>query len=94
MTFTPSGASSLTDMQTQEKTLIRALTLLEAGDWQQAHAIVQDQKTQYAYWLHGIVHLLENDLENAEYWYKRAKRTFSSDVPAELAAARAALEQD
>lgn len=81
-------------MQNQDKTLVEALTLLERGDWQQAHAIVQEHKTQYAYWLHGIVHLMENDLENAHYWYKRAKRTFSSDAPSELAAARAALEQN
>ena len=78
-------------MQNQDRTLLEALSLLERGDWQQAHAIVQEHETQYAYWLHGIVHLMENDLENAQYWYKRANRTFSSDAPAELAAARAAL---
>ena len=80
-------------MQNQDKTLVDALTLLERGDWQQAHAIVQEHKTQYACWLHGIVHVLENDLENAQYWYQRAKRPFSSDARSELAAARAALEQ-
>ena len=71
--------------------LLEALALLERGDWQQAHAIVQRHETQYACWLHGIVHVLEGDLDNARYWYKRAKRTFSSDAPSELAAARAAL---
>jgi len=79
-------------MQSKDKKLMEALTLLERGDWQQAHAIVQEQQTQYAYWLHGIVHVMENDLANAQYWYERAKRTFSSDAPSELAAARAALE--
>ena len=80
-------------MPTKDKKLTEALTLLEDGDWQQAHTIVQEQETQYAYWLHGIVHLLEGDSENAQYWYKRAKRAFSSDAKSELAAARAALEQ-
>ena len=79
-------------MPAKDKKLTEALTLLESGDWQQAHTIVQEHETQYACWLHGIVHLLEGDRENAQYWYKRAKRTFSSDAKAELAAARAALD--
>ena len=80
-------------MGKQDKALTEALSLLESGDWQRAHAIVQAHETQYACWLHGIVHVMENDLDNARYWYERAKRTFSSDAPAELAAARAALEE-
>ena len=71
--------------------LTEALALLERGDWQQAHGIVQQHETEYAAWLHGIVHVLEGDLDNARYWYKRAKRTFSPDAKAELAAARGAL---
>ena len=71
--------------------LHEALTLLEQGDWQKAHAIVQQHDTQDAAWLHGIVHVLEGDLDNARYWYERAKRTFSADVKSELAAARQTL---
>ena len=71
--------------------LTEALALLERGDWQQAHGIVQQHETEYAAWLHGIVHVLEGDLENARYWYKRAKRAFSPDASAELTAARDAL---
>ena len=71
--------------------LTEALALLERGDWQQAHGIVQQHETEYAAWLHGIVHVLEGDLDNARYWYKRAKRTFSPDAKTELAAARDAL---
>ena len=72
----------------------RALELLERGDWQQAHAIVQQHDTQYAAWLHGIVHVLEGDLDNARYWYRRAERTFSSDAKSELAEARVSLESE
>jgi hypothetical protein len=81
-------------MANKDAKLAEALTLLERGAWQQAHGIVQEQEGQYACWLHGIVHLMEGDLENAQYWYERAKRTFSSDKESELAAARAALDQD
>ena len=75
-----------------DPTLLEALTLLERGEWSQAHAIVQQHETEYARWLHGIVHVLEGDLENARYWYNRAGRTFSPDTKAELAAARGTLE--
>lgn len=81
-------------MQEKEKTLLDALGMLERGDWAQAHEIVQQHKTPFAYWLHGIAHLLEDDVENARYWYKRAKRKFPADARAEIAAARAMLEQD
>jgi hypothetical protein len=72
--------------------LLEALALLERGEWQQAHAIVQQQKTEDAAWLHGIVHVLEGDLDNARYWYERAKRTFSPDAKSELTAARRSLQ--
>ena len=68
--------------------LVEALELLERGDWKSAHTIVQAHESEYAAWLHGIVHVLEGDLDNARYWYDRAKRTFSPDVKAELGAAR------
>ena len=75
--------------------LARALELLEAGSWQQAHEIVQEDTSALAAWLHGIVHTLEGDLDNARYWYRRAERSFpgAGVVQAEIAAARRAVEQ-
>ena len=73
--------------------LARAVALLESGDWRQAHTIVQDEAGTLAAWLHGIVHTLEGDLDNARYWYRRAERPFPGRgaVQAEIAAARGAL---
>jgi hypothetical protein len=73
--------------------LARALDLLDAGDWQQAHEIVQNQSSSLAAWLHGVVHTLEGDLDNARYWYRRAKRTFPGPaaVKEEIGAARREL---
>jgi hypothetical protein len=45
--------------------LARAVALLEAGDWQQAHTIVQQDDSSLAAWLHGIVHTLEGDLDTS-----------------------------
>jgi len=70
-----------------------ALALLTAGDWQRAHEIVQKEESPMAAWLHGIVHIMEGDLKNAQGWYKRADRPFPGGdaAQAEITAARAAL---
>jgi hypothetical protein len=75
--------------------LARAVTLLESGDWRHAHAIVQDETGTLAAWLHGIVHTLEGDLDNARYWYRKASREFpgAEAVQDEIAAARRAVER-
>ena len=74
--------------------LARALELLETGAWQQAHEIVQEDKSALAAWLHGIVHTLEGDLDNAQYWYRKADRVFrgSDAVKEEIAAARQTMQ--
>jgi hypothetical protein len=73
--------------------LARAIELLESGAWQPAHAIVQQEESELAAWLHGIAHTLEGDLDNARYWYRKVRRPFPGRdaVAAELAAARVAL---
>ena len=56
--------------------LLRGLDLLASGDWSGAHAIAQADPTALGAWLHGIVHIIEGDQGNAQYWYRRANRTF------------------
>jgi len=75
--------------------LALALDHLAAGEWQQAHEIVQNEKSTTGSWLHGIVHILEGDMKNAQGWYRRAERAFPGmdAAPAEIAAARHALEE-
>ena len=75
--------------------LARAIDHLAAGAWQEAHAIVQPESSALAAWLHGIVHILEGDLENARGWYRRAQRPFPDlgMVQEEIAAARRAVEE-
>jgi hypothetical protein len=73
--------------------LLRAVDHLAAGAWEQAHAIVQPDTSALAAWLHGIVHILEGDLDNARGWYRRAGRPFPGPeaVREEIAAARQAV---
>jgi len=74
--------------------LSKAVEFLEAGSWQQAHEIVQGERSNTAAWLHGIVHTLEGDLDNARYWYRRVRRPFPGPeaVATEVARARQAVE--
>jgi hypothetical protein len=76
--------------------LARALDFLEAGQWERAHEIVQEDKSELAAWLHGIVHTLEGDLDNARYWYRRTPREFPGPgaVAREITAARLALAEE
>ena len=71
----------------------RALELLEAGDWQHAHELVQGDGSMLASWLHGIVHTLEGDFDNARGWYRKTDRAFRGPeaVREEMAEARRAL---
>ena len=86
----PSASSSPSD-----DALTKAVLFLEAGAWQQAHEIVQQERSNLAAWLHGIVHTLEGDLDNAQYWYRKADRVFRGPdaVKEELAAARRAMQE-
>ena len=73
-----------------DRELLSAVDLLATGDWKAAHDIVQEDDSKLAAWLHGIVHTLEGDLDNALYWYGKAGRAFRGReaVQEEIAAAR------
>ena len=79
---------------TDANALARAVELLETGAWQPAHEIVQKETSVLAAWLHGIVHTLEGDLDNARYWYRKADRAFPGRdaVSHEITAARKAVQ--
>jgi hypothetical protein len=52
--------------------LVEAIDCALAGDWGRAHLIVQDHEGDpIADWIHAVVHRMEGDLGNADYWYSR-----------------------
>ena|SRR5690349_14672814 len=63
-----------------------AIRHLKNGDWEKAHAVVQNDSSHMGCWAHGIVHMLEGDIGNARYWYRRAGRPFprERDASAEI----------
>ena len=72
-----------------------AVRYLRKGEWLKAHAIVQEDESQLGCWAHGIVHMLEGDIGNARYWYRRAQRAFpkAADAQVEIAALATALKE-
>ena len=56
--------------------LAEAAASLAEGRWEHAHTLVQKDESSLASWVHGIVHIMEGDLDNARHWYGRADRTF------------------
>ena len=73
--------------------LNEAIQLIEKGDWEAAHSIVQDETSALGSWAHGVIHMLEGDTQNARYWYKRAGKTFPShfNIKIEIKALKSAL---
>ena len=43
-------------------------------DWDKAHRIVMDSGGEDSAWVHAYLHRSEGDLDNARYWYRRARR--------------------
>jgi hypothetical protein len=46
-------------------------------DWGRAHNIVQDEEDRDCAWVHAYLHRKEGDLDNAGYWYRRARKPVS-----------------
>ena len=89
-------SDSATSPAPRAAALAKALDHLTAREWQLAHTIVQEDKSTLAAWMHGIVHTIEGDLNNAQYWYRRAERPFPGPgaIDQEIAAARSAFRQE
>lgn len=74
--------------------LLDAVERAMTGDWQTAHAIVQEhEEDAIANWIHAVCHRMEGDVSNARYWYGRIRREYREEVSteAELREIQAAL---
>jgi hypothetical protein len=50
----------------------RSLLLLAAGDIEAAHRIAQESSSVDGAYVHGMIHRIEDDFDNARYWFFRA----------------------
>jgi hypothetical protein len=51
----------------------RSLLLLAAGEVDQAHRLVQELSTTDAAYIHGVIHRIDDDFNNARYWFRGAR---------------------
>ena len=51
---------------------IRSLLLLQAGEFDRSHSIVQGMTGADAAYIHGMIHRVEGDYSNAGYWFRKA----------------------
>jgi hypothetical protein len=72
----------------------QALAHLRRGEREEAHEIVMGMRDKLAFRIHGLVHRIEGDLDNARYWYEKAGVSFSKSkrVALELTEIESALK--
>ena len=66
------------------------------GEWDTAHNIAQNYKDTTANWIHAVLHKIEGDVWNSNYWYaKTAGKKYEdfSDANAELIAIQNTLNK-
>jgi hypothetical protein len=61
----------------------KVLTHLRRNEWDKAHAIVMGMCDKLAFRIHGLLHRIEGDLDNARYWYGRAAVPFGKSAASE-----------
>src|SRR6266496_3443527 len=70
----------------------QALAHLRSKDWDKAHAIVMGMRDKLAFRIHGLLHRIEGDLDNARYWYHRSGAPFGKSAASEIEEIAAVLE--
>ena len=55
-----------------KKLCLEAINYLFDEQWDEAHHIVQNLNDSYAQWIHAVVHKIEGDISNSNYWYNRS----------------------
>ena len=54
---------------------LQALWRAARGEWDAAHRVVQGHEGEAdCDWVHAHLHRQEGDLDNARYWYRRARK--------------------
>ena len=64
---------------------VKAIDLALSGKWDDAHSIVQGINTDFAQWIHAVLHKIEGDTHNSQYWYSRSGlKTFEDYIDSDL----------
>jgi hypothetical protein len=64
---------ALAEVPSATGTIVEALMWLRCGRLEPAHTIVQDAERGVAAYAHGMLHRMEGDFWNANYWFRRVR---------------------
>lgn len=62
---------------------IQALWYDAKEDWHTAHSLIDSLDDKNSCWVHAYLHRKEGDINNADYWYRRAHKQRPSESLAE-----------
>lgn len=80
--MTPADLASSASLPPSLSLEAQALWHSKKGNWDAAHNIAQDIHTPMGSWLHALLHVIEGDQWNADYWFAKAGKP--SRKPAEI----------
>lgn len=60
--------------------LLKAVQLALDSNWDASHKIAQDYSDSTANWIHAVLHKIEGDVWNSNYWYARTAGRRYEDV--------------
>ena len=69
--FTESFGNQMPEALSPE---LQALWYLGTGDWDTAHKAVRYEQDADNAWIHAHLHKINDDAENAKYWYSKSNR--------------------
>ena len=72
--------SLLTEERPMGLDYAKALALVAEDEWDAAHKLVQGHDDELACLIHGYLHRIEGDLDNAAYWYRHAGTTLPDNT--------------
>ena len=53
--------------------LLKAMWYLKNDQWTKSHDLAQEDNSMLGSWIHALLHKIEGDEWNANYWYRKAK---------------------
>jgi hypothetical protein len=72
--MTPAELAAATTLPSDLSAEAQALWHAKAGNWEAAHNIAQEIHTPLGSWIHALLHVIEGDQWNGDYWFTNARK--------------------